>query len=743
MFGSSAGVDVNRMRALNDEVATWKSRAENLMAEVKVAQRKAASAEAEVERVEGRAARAAEAQAKAETQLKSVQAEIAQMRDNATQSSRDLNTQLKKSEAETNRLAADADKVSNHANALQRRVDALLTEKASLESTAAEALASASKARDAARLAKANEEEMGKVLEEKSVELVQVYAELERVKAGKAASDAQFEALTSKLTHAHEETAAQQAAFNDIVVHADTSELASKELERQVKSQRERADAAELAVEALKAQLALAHAEAGAKAEAQRVATDALDQVNAQMEALRLEKNNVAASRDAGQDATARLDLNIRELQAQLGQRDATIMEMTEVLDTLRADLQAKSEALGEAQVAVENTTGALGTVKNKSAADASEMQDFMTMLNQELEVAVKKREDAELAAKQATEALDNARRAAIKSAQDAEEAGKEVEEMKSELMAEADRAEALSQLLADREAELSSLRNQVAKAEAVALQAEGLAEQADVDQRRLNEAGERHAAVEEELSTLKEELQGKQRALEAAVGAAKDAERKVDAIKVELKTAEERISELQATVEETEDRISAYESDKAAGAMAVGDARSAQRDLEIAAADANKAASGAAAELQTTREELEAAQQRLEAAERSVMELTHELNDGRAAIASATAWKARVAELEGQLRGSEQALEEATSNAAAQKERLETMNAVREAEVAALKSANNSPVKLPAAAAAVRSSGGGGDEEKEDHAAVAKSLVANVFGNVVGKKDEDGDRLL
>jgi chromosome segregation ATPase len=699
-FGAGgAAMDVNRIRALNDEIATWKTRSENLMAELKTAQRKAAAAEAEAERASERAARAGEAQAKADTQLKSAQAEVTQLRELAQQSTRNLQDQLKRSEGDSIRFAADADKVSTQAVVLQRRIDALMTEKTSLENTAADALASATKARDAARLAKANEEEMAKLLEDKSVQLAQLYAEMERLKTGKAASDAQFDALTGKLSSAHDSAAAHEAATKAMAGRAgDASEFAA-ELDRQLKAERERADAAELAIEALKSQLVVTQAESGSISTTQRATTDALDTAQQQLDALRNEKNAIDASRAATEDAQARLDLKVRELQAQLGQRDATITEMTDVLETLRADLESKSDALATAQAQATHTEGALGSVKSKSTAEISDLHASMAGQSEELDAAIQAKEAAEIAMREAVNASDNARRTALKATQDLAAAQEELHEAKAGLDAESERAEALSQLLSDREAELSSLRQQVAKVEARALQVESLADQSEADQRLLKDANDRHANLSEDLDTAKEEIATKQRALDAALGNVQNCEQKIEKLQQAVKTAEDKTAELQSALEEAEERISQYEEEKAAGAMSVGDARSSARESEMAAADAKRAAQEAAQQLDLVKEELEETKKRLAAAEKTIGALDDAAADAHASASTDLDWKRRAAELSSELDEKSAELE-ATQTAAAAAKQISAATAVH---------------------------------DEEDHETVAKSLVANVFGKVTG----------
>jgi chromosome segregation ATPase len=729
--GGGAAVDVNRIRALNDEIATWKTRSENLMAELKTAQRKAAAAEAEAERASERAARAGEAQAKADTQLKSAQAEVTQLRDLAQQSTRNLQDQLKRSEGDSIRFAADADKVSNQAGVLQRRIDALLTEKASLETTAAEALASASKARDAARLAKANEEEMAKILEDKSVQLAQVYAEMERLKTGKAASDAQFDALTGKLSSAHDNAQAQEQAVQAMAGRAgDASEFAA-ELNRQLKAERERADAAELAIEALKSQLVVSQAESGSITTTQRATTDALETAQQQLDALRNEKNAIDASRAATEDAHARLDHKIRELQSQLGQRDATITEMTDVLETLRADLESKSDALATAQAQATHTEGALGSIKSKSTAEISDLHTSMAGQSDELDAAIQAKESAENAMKEAVNTADNARRTAVKATQDLAGAQEELEEVKAGLDAESERAEALSQLLSDREAELSSLRQQLAKVEAMALQTESLTEQSDADQKLLKDAGERHSALADEMEATKEEIITKQRALDAALGNVKNCEQKIYNLQEAVKVAEGKTAELQSKLEEAEERISQYEEEKAAGAMSVGDARSAARESEMAAADAKRAAQEAAQELDVVKEELEETKLRLAAMEKSMNALDDAAADARAAASTDLDWKRRADELSSELDTKSAELEATQIAADAEKKRMMAMAAAREAEAEAAVEATASRHSAASAAAVDN------NHDDEDHRTVAKSLVANVFGKALGNADD------
>ena len=738
-------MDVNRMRALNDEVSTWKTRAENLMAEVKVAQRKAATAEAELERSNDRAARVAEAQVKAETLLKSSQAEVAQLRDLASQSTRSLQDQLKRSEGESNRLAASADNVSSQVDVLQRRLDAVLNEKASLESTTGEALASASKARDVARIAQASEQEMAKELENKSVQVAQLYVELDRVRNGKQASDAQFEALTSKLTAAHQATASEQAQAKTMASLAGDADQLASDMEQQLKTTRERADAAELAIEALKSQLALAHADAGAKFEAQRATTDALDSVNTQLEALQVEKGSVVAGRAVAEDAHGRLELRVKELQADLGQRDATIIEMTDVLDTLRSDLAQKSSALATALAQAENTEGALGSIKNKSAVEMSDMHLTLAGQSDVLDAAVAAKEAAELALKDATSTAENASRAALKAAQDVKAVEEELEETKAGLEAEADRAEALSQLLTDREAELSSLRQQLAKSEAVAMQAESLQDAASLDQQRLGDAAERHGLLSDDLAAVKDELTAKQTALDAAVGGIKDCERTIESLALDVKESEARVTALQKALEEAEDRIATYEQDKAGTQMNVGDARSAQRDAEIAAADAKQVAQEAAMEVQRVKEELEDTKLRLAAAEKTVVSLGDEADDVRMTTSSDLEWKRRAAELEAALAVSRAELVAVKTSADAERQRLTAVAAMREAEHR--KTPIASPVKTPAAVVPVAAAAAVSapvavaaavedDDAEEDHESLAKGLVSGMFDKIIGSDE-------
>lgn len=683
-FGGSAAMDVNRIRALNDEVTTWKTRSENLMAELKVAQRKLAATDAEMARSNERAARAGEAQAKMESQLRSSQAEVSQLRELAQQSTRELQMQLKRYEGDASRLAADADKVSTQSVYMQRRIDALLTEKTSLETTASEALAAATKARDAARMAQAQQEEMSKEMEMKSVQMAQLYAELERVRLGKAASDAQFEQLTNKLTSAHMESANQQAFAKDMAGLAGNASEHAMELERQVNAMRERADAAELAIEALRSQLALSQADAGAKAEAQRATNDALEHANSTLDTMRMERKEMNSVKGALEDAQSRLELRVKELEADLGLREATVAEMTDLIDTMRADLVAKSNALAVAQAQADHTENALGTTKSKAAAEMSETQAFMNQQSDELEALVLAKEAAEQAQRDADESADNARRALIKTSTELAAVLQDLEETRAEANAEGERSEALSLLLSEREAELSSLRQQLGKAEATALQAESLIEQTQADMKRLEDANELDAARMAEISDLKDELAAKQKALDTANGTIKELERKIEDLREELSTASERNARMQSNFEDAEDRISQYEQERGAAAISVQDARSIQREFELRVADAKRAEKEAVEELDRANAEIAELKEQLAVAETTIGSLQDDLDEYKQEAIAEADWRARAGELEAELEEKLVELEQTQAAAVAAKERVNVLTEMHVAGAAA-----------------------------------------------------------
>eukprot|EP00889_Picochlorum_renovo_P005785 jgi/Picre1/32815/NNA_008145.t1 len=175
---------------------------------------------------------------------------------------------------------------SHHADALQKKIDALVTEREAMERAKDEALALANKAKDSARTALADKDLLSKELDEKVVSFASLKAKYDSLEASKRASDAQFEALCAKLNAAHSVAQMNEANAQAMAGTASKAEMDASQLLKRLEATQERCDAAELSMEGLRAQLESTQEELKAKCEEHNQLSNAFEEATTKMAAL-------------------------------------------------------------------------------------------------------------------------------------------------------------------------------------------------------------------------------------------------------------------------------------------------------------------------------------------------------------------------------------------------------------------------------------------------------------------------
>jgi chromosome segregation ATPase len=639
-----------RMKYLSDEITTWKLKAENAMTEAKTAQKAAAVAEAEVRRTNAQASFAAESQARSETLLKKSQSELAQVKERAEQATAALKEQLKKAEGDVARLASEADKVRAHATSLQRKIDALLNEKSILERSLADAQASAMRAKDDKRAMSSEKEGLAMELEARTLEVVKLLGEVNRMKAAKDAADAQFEALTEKLQESARMAAVKETETQMVFAAADKASDAATSAESHLKAMRERAEAAELAAEALRSQLALT--QSSLEQEVGHVA-----ELNQQIESLQSEKTaaelnaqKAESGRQSSQDAQSRLQSKVDDMTRSLAAQDATIQELTTVLDEMRSEMMEKTNVASAAIAQANQSESARSVLERRTASEMSEMRAVMDRCVVEAEEAREALKAAEEEAKEAIAKAQVAHQATLQVKEELVAAQQQVASLQRDLQAEVERAEELADLLSQREEELASMRRELSDVQIRANQADSLLVAAENDQMSLQEAEYKYKALSTELSDAREEITAEQQRIESAQSTIKELERTVEQLREEVRAKEARIAELQAGMADVEDAVARYESQKSAVEIRVSDAKSLARDYELKAEDARRNAAELADELTAVKAELEELK-----ALRNVESVTAGAagsiaNDVKELAEKETTWKRRVEELTAEL---------------------------------------------------------------------------------------------
>ncbi len=601
--GRPNAVDVSRINKLNDEIATWKDRAESLMAEVQTSKRKLAAMESEASNARGLADSMSQAKIKAEAQYRAAREEIMQLRAVAEQNSSQLRSDLKHSEAVAARHASDADTVSTHAESLQRRVAALAVERDAMERAKNDAMGLANQAKEAARGAILEKDAMAKKLDEKVVALARLQAQFVSMESSRRTSDAQFEALCAKLNAAHSAAKMNEANAAVMAGQASNAESDVAQMMARLRATQERCDAAELSIEALRAQLEGAQEALKVKTEEHADVVAALDEATEKMSAMSVGGEETSARKNAALSANAVLEEKVGRLSGEVERKEAAIRDMAKEMEVLECELQDARDKLAAQDLVLQNSDVALNTIKSRArAADDGHASTAEDMAN-DLDAARERAEEAAQALREAQLLQVNAAEAA-KRAEDALRAKtNELDEAREHLNAETERADALSGLLESREEDLKGIRQELAEAKALAMQAGDLSEEGTGMSNRLDVVHGQLASAMDEIGDLRVDLNAKQQELDGSLAKRKDSERKIEALEAAIADRSAQIEDLRSSLEESEDRLSSIEERAIQAEMRAADAKSMARDFEMSAEDAKRELERVQAQLDVARE--------------------------------------------------------------------------------------------------------------------------------------------
>ncbi|KAI8101930.1 hypothetical protein M9434_006992 [Picochlorum sp. BPE23] len=609
-FGASPQVlDANRVRALNDEVSTWKDRSESLMSELQSTKRRLAAMENEYSMSQELVAQAQDAKEKAESRYKSAQEEVMQLRELAAQDSSALKSQLRQSQGLAARHASDADEVASHADALQKKIDALVTEREAMERAKDEALALANKAKDSARTALADKDLLSKELDEKVVSFASLKAKYDSLEASKRASDAQFEALCAKLNAAHSVAQMNEANAQAMAGTASKAEMDASQLLKRLEATQERCDAAELSMEGLRAQLESTQEELKAKCDEHNQLSNAFEEATTKMAALSVDGGEKNAQKNAALSANALLEEKISVLEKDVASRDATIKDLTQEMDSLNTLLIQRTKDLEHTELLLSNAKSAVESVTEKSALNASDFESHTSTIVDDLEKMKERAEKAERDAREAQELQVHAVSATKQATQSLDAVKQELEDHKELLRAESDRADALSDLLEHREEELKALRQEIAELKSKSNQAEDLLLDAEQSGKKMDSLHAQLTAANEDVVGLKDELESKQTEISQLIAVQKDKERKIESLEGAHADLCAQMEDLRSSLTETEDKLGQFEQRALQAEMKASDAQSLARDFEIAKEDAEKSTESLQQELEKAKEEIHALQ--------------------------------------------------------------------------------------------------------------------------------------
>jgi len=460
----NASLDMKRIRGLKDEVETWKTRAENLMSELKVTQRKQAAAEAEAERTRSLASQTQDGKMKAEIQLKSAQQELSQLREHAVEDYNTLKSQLKRSEGVAARHASDADTVASHAQSLQKKIEALRDENASLDASAKDAIARMEEAKNAVKNLESEKLALSQILDEKTIALSALQAQIESLESSKRTAEDQYESLCAKLSAAHSAAVLNESNAAMLSSKMNQAVETENELALRLKATQERCDAAELAMEALKSQLEASNEELATKSTEHKQVVEALEDSRMKLAAISLGEIETSAERNAALTSSEILKKKVETLEETLSAKEEAINELLKKIEVLETDLKESEKQKGEMDVLLGNAEGALSTVKARSAEESLVKESETGRLVQELEIANARAEAAERLAKETEHLHKTAVDALVKVEAEMQEVKAELAESQLLIKSESERVQVHSQLLEDKEDDASRLHAEVSK---------------------------------------------------------------------------------------------------------------------------------------------------------------------------------------------------------------------------------------------------------------------------------------
>lgn len=611
--GRDYGLDASRLKSLNDEISTWKDRSENLMSELQTSKRKIAAVENELVQSRELLSQSHEAKQKIEIQYNAVKEELALLREVANQNSTELKSQLKYSQGVAARHASDADTVSSHAESLQKKIAALMVEKQSMERAKDDAIVLAAQAKDAAKVSSSEKESIAKELDKTLMQLASLQAKYDSLVASKRSSDAQFEALSAKLESAHSAAQLNEANAAAMAGRACDAQESSALLLKRIEATQERCDAAELSMEALRAQLESTQEELKIKCEEHRQAVIALEDAQNSMSSLKINGGDVAVQKHALLTSKALLEEKIAELTEQLSEKDASIHTMADQITSLTSSL-AKIEAdVKERECLLQNAEDAITTVKSKSIAEGSEFASQTSKLEEELQMAQKRADDAERTAQEAQELYVNAVESTKRMKELLSKKSAELDETKEFLKAESDRADAISGLLDNREDDLKTLRQEMSEVRSKANQIDGLLEEIEKSKKRIDTLHQELTAAHEEVASLKDELETRGKELEKSIALRKDTEHRIEALESSLADKSGQLEDTRQLLDDAEAKLVPFEERVMQAEMRASDAKSEARDHQIAAEDAQREIQQLNMDLERVKAELEDLQSSLD----------------------------------------------------------------------------------------------------------------------------------
>jgi len=509
------------------------------------------------------------------------------------------------------RHASDADMVSTHADSLQKRVEALVIEKETMEKTKDDALNLANQAKAAARAAIAEKESLAKELDEKVVFIASLKARYDSLEASKRASDAQFEALHAKLESAYSAAQMNEANAAAIAGQASHAEDASAQLLQRLQAMQERCDAAELSMEASRAQIENLEDTLKAKCEQYDQVVSDLEEATSKVEALTKNGGVTADEKNAVVLANSLLEQKMANLMQDLSDRDETIRQLTEQVDSLTNSLSKQMEDIQEKDLLLQNAGNALESVKSKSEVNTSGLETQANDLISQLELEKERADKAEENAREARALHLSAMEATKKLQATLTFKDEEFENMRQMLKAESERSDALSELMNNRDEDIKLLRQEVAELKAKASQADDLLLEGEDGLKKLDAVHANLAHAQEEIATLKDEVEEKAKELQQSISIRKDKDRKIESLEAAITDLNSQVQYVGKSLEETEDKLRGYEERALQAEMNASDAKSLTRDYELAKIDAEK--------------EIESLTQSLENAQKELRELQEE----------------------------------------------------------------------------------------------------------------------
>eukprot|EP00890_Picochlorum_soloecismus_P003204 jgi/Picsp_1/3885/NSC_01397-R1_hypothetical protein CHLNCDRAFT_58975 [Chlorella variabilis] len=614
-LGSSdvnSSVDMKRIRGLKDEVETWKTRAENLMSELKVTQRKQAAAEAEAERTRNLAAQAQDGKMKAEIQLKSAQQELSQLREHVVEDYNTLKSELKRSEGVAARHASDADTVASHAQSLQRKIEALRDENTSLDASAKDAVTRMEEAKSAVKSLESEKVTLSQMLDEKTIALSALHAQIESLEASKRTSEDQYESLCAKLGAAHSAAVLNESNTAILAGKMNQAVETENELASRLRATQERCDAAELAMEALKSQVEASREELLTKSTEHKQVVEALEESRMKLAAATLGETETSAEKNAAVTSSEILKKKVETLEETVSTKEETIDELLKKVEVLESDLKESGKQKAEMELLLGNAEGALGTVKTRSAEETLLKESETERLVQELEIANARAEAAEKFAKEAEHLHKNAVDALGKVEAELQEVKSELAESELLIKSESERVQVHSQLLDDKEDDASRLQAEVAKLKSQIADMEEHVREAVDKEVELKKLHESLLSGNEELSMLQDQLQESQKKYEHALSIQREKENDVYNFESRNREMELQMENMRHEVDASQEKLQEFERKIVETDVKMSDLRSQAREYELEAKEAKHDAEEARKESDQLKEELRELQKQL-----------------------------------------------------------------------------------------------------------------------------------